>query len=271
MKRSVPALICPNIEATQKYPEAAMMASLVLLTVALATVSPAQTRAEMETRPQSMVQARLKDVNLDKPVYIKDGALICAEQQYVRVGNSGNKQWRANVLGAHRCIIAGGGYRVQVLMPRGGEATAVSALFGTIEVILPPPPSRDGVARVTDTAWVRVEDLSNDQQAAAKPPVPQDDDQRRIGGGLSAPQLIYSAEPEFSEEGRKAKFAGNVLVSVWVETNGLPSHIQVIRPVGMGLDEEAVEAVRKYRFKPAMENGKPIVAKLNIEVNFQAF
>ena len=94
---------------------------------------------------------------------------------------------------------------------------------------------------------------------------------RRIGGGVSAPQVIYQVEPEFSEEARKAKVAGNVLVNLWVDTNGLPSHVHVIRGVGMGLDEKAVEAVKQYKFKPAMENGKPVLVELNIEVNFQIF
>jgi protein TonB len=94
---------------------------------------------------------------------------------------------------------------------------------------------------------------------------------RHIGGGVSAPVLIYSVEPEFSEEARKAKVAGNVLVNLWVDTNGNPSHVHVIRGVGMGLDEKAMEAVRQYRFKPAMENGKPVLVELNVEVNFQIF
>jgi protein TonB len=94
---------------------------------------------------------------------------------------------------------------------------------------------------------------------------------RRIGGGVSAPQLVYSVEPEFSEEARKAKVAGNVLVNLWVDTNGMPSHVHVIRGVGMGLDEKAVEAVKQYKFKPAMENGKPVLVELNVEVNFQIF
>jgi len=93
----------------------------------------------------------------------------------------------------------------------------------------------------------------------------------RIGGGVSAPQLIFSVEPEFSEEARKAKVAGNVLVNLYVDQNGNPSHVHVIRGVGMGLDEKAVEAVRQYRFKPAMENGKPVLVELNVEVNFQIF
>jgi len=94
---------------------------------------------------------------------------------------------------------------------------------------------------------------------------------RRIGGGVSAPVLIFSVEPEFSEEARKAKVAGNVLVNLWVDANGNPSHVHVIRGVGMGLDEKAMEAVRQYKFKPAMENGKPVLVELNVEVNFQIF
>jgi protein TonB len=94
---------------------------------------------------------------------------------------------------------------------------------------------------------------------------------KRIGGGVSAPVLIYSVEPEFSEEARKAKVAGNVLVNLWVDTNGNPSHVHVIRGVGMGLDEKARDAVMQYKFKPAMENGKPVLVELNVEVNFQIF
>ena len=94
---------------------------------------------------------------------------------------------------------------------------------------------------------------------------------RRIGGGVSAPEVIYKVDPEFSEEARKAKVAGNVLVYLWVDGNGNPSHVRVARGIGMGLDEKAVEAVRQWRFKPAMENGKPVTVELNIEVNFQIF
>ena len=53
--------------------------------------------------------------------------------------------------------------------------------------------------------------------------------------------------------------------------SGLPKNVHVMRGVGMGLDEKAIEAVRQYRFKPAMENGKPVAVELNVEVNFQIF
>jgi protein TonB len=92
-----------------------------------------------------------------------------------------------------------------------------------------------------------------------------------IGGGVSKPVVLYSVEPEFSEEARKAKFSGNVEVYLWVDADGKPSHIRIVRPIGMGLDEKAVEAVRQYRFKPAMKDGKPVAVDLYIDVNFQIF
>jgi protein TonB len=90
-----------------------------------------------------------------------------------------------------------------------------------------------------------------------------------IGGGVSSPVVLYQVEPEFSEEARKAKFSGNVLVYLWVDADGKPSHVRVVRPIGMGLDEKAVEAVRQYRFKPAMKDGKPVQVDLFVDVNFQ--
>ncbi len=94
---------------------------------------------------------------------------------------------------------------------------------------------------------------------------------RRIGGGVSAPVALYTPEPEFSEEARKAKVAGNVVVYLQVDTNGKPVNVRVLRGIGMGLDEKAIEAVRQYKFKPAMENGHPVRVEMNVEVNFQIF
>jgi periplasmic protein TonB len=94
---------------------------------------------------------------------------------------------------------------------------------------------------------------------------------RKIGGGVSQPEVLFQVEPEFSEEARKAKFMGSVLVGLVVDTSGRPQSVHIVRGVGMGLDEKAMEAVRQYKFKPAMENGKPVPVELNVEVNFQIF
>jgi protein TonB len=94
---------------------------------------------------------------------------------------------------------------------------------------------------------------------------------RHIGGGVSAPVLVTQVDPEFSEEARKAKVAGIVVVNLIVDQNGLPKNVRVVQGIGMGLNEKAVEAVKQYKFKPAMENGKPVAVEMNIEVNFQIF
>ncbi|MGI4855066.1 MAG: energy transducer TonB [Janthinobacterium lividum] len=92
-----------------------------------------------------------------------------------------------------------------------------------------------------------------------------------IGGDVSAPQLIYQVDPEFSEEARKAKFQGEVLVHLIVDATGRPTQVRVIRPVGMGLDEKAREAVAQYKFKPARKGGQAVPVELNVAVNFQIF
>jgi TonB family protein len=94
---------------------------------------------------------------------------------------------------------------------------------------------------------------------------------RKIGGGVSAPVLIYSAAPEYTEQAKKDKVGGTVLVNFWVDEQGMTKHVHVRRGVGDGLDEKAVEAVKQYRFKPAMERGKPVLVEMNSEVNFKIF
>jgi protein TonB len=93
----------------------------------------------------------------------------------------------------------------------------------------------------------------------------------QVGGSVRPPIAIYTPDPEFSEEARKAKFSGNVVVSLIVDANGNPKNVHVLRGVGMGLDEKAVAAVQQYKFKPALQNGKPVAVYLNVEVNFQIF
>lgn len=91
----------------------------------------------------------------------------------------------------------------------------------------------------------------------------------RIGGGVSAPSLIFKVEPEYSEEARKAKHQGTVVLYVVVDEKGLPRDLRVLRAIGLGLDEKAIEAVQKWRFKPGLKNGTPVAVQATIEVNFR--
>jgi protein TonB len=72
----------------------------------------------------------------------------------------------------------------------------------------------------------------------------------RVGGGVTAPRVIYSPDPEFSEEARKGKYQGTVLLWVVVGPDGRTHDIRVQRSLGMGLDEKAIEAIRHWRFEP---------------------
>jgi protein TonB len=93
----------------------------------------------------------------------------------------------------------------------------------------------------------------------------------QIGGAVHAPVLVYSVDPQFSEEARQKKFSGNVQVYLWVDEHGNASHVRVVRGVGMGLDEQAVAAVRQYKFKPALKFGKPVKVDMYIDVDFHIF
>jgi TonB family protein len=94
----------------------------------------------------------------------------------------------------------------------------------------------------------------------------------KVGGGISAPVALNNVEAEFSDEARRAKYQGIVLVALIVDTQGNPQNPRVIRSLGMGLDEKALEAVRQYKFRPAMKDGKtPVAVMINVEVNFRLY
>jgi len=91
----------------------------------------------------------------------------------------------------------------------------------------------------------------------------------RVGGGVSPPVLISKAEPEYSETARKARRQGTSMLYVEISPEGRATHIHVVRRLGMGLDQKAVEAVKRWHFKPGMKDGKPVTVEATIEVNFR--
>ena len=92
---------------------------------------------------------------------------------------------------------------------------------------------------------------------------------RTIGGGVTAPRLMMKIEPEYSEEARKAKYQGSVTLRVIVDERGAVRHVEITRTLGLGLDEKAMEAVRKWRFQPGQHNGKAVSVWAVVEVNFR--
>jgi periplasmic protein TonB len=90
----------------------------------------------------------------------------------------------------------------------------------------------------------------------------------RVGGGVSAPSIIYKVDPQYSEEARKARYQGTVVLEAIVQKDGTVQIIRVVRSLGFGLDEKAIEALRQWKFNPAKQNGVAVPVALNIEVNF---
>jgi periplasmic protein TonB len=92
-----------------------------------------------------------------------------------------------------------------------------------------------------------------------------------VGGGVSAPRTIFDPDPEYSEEARKAKYQGSMTLSLIVDSEGHPRSVHVVRSLGMGLDEKAIEAVSKWRFEPGLKNGQPVAVQIAVEVVFRLY
>jgi TonB family protein len=91
----------------------------------------------------------------------------------------------------------------------------------------------------------------------------------RVGAGVSAPKLLSKVEPQYTEEARFARFQGTVVVYAEIGADGLAHNLQVIRGLGLGLDEKALEAIDRWRFHPGSKDGNPVTVAATIEVNFR--
>jgi periplasmic protein TonB len=89
--------------------------------------------------------------------------------------------------------------------------------------------------------------------------------------GVTVPQVIDSPEPSFSDEAGKAKMQGVVVLLLVVGKDGRTYNIRVGQSLGMGLDEKAIEAVSRWRFKPATLNGQPVATQIAVEVDFHLY
>lgn len=90
-------------------------------------------------------------------------------------------------------------------------------------------------------------------------------------GGVTLPVPIFTPEAEFSDEARRQKYQGVCAISVIIDAQGNPQSPRVVRALGMGLDEKALAAIMRYRFKPARKDGKPVAVRMTVEVNFRLY
>lgn len=91
------------------------------------------------------------------------------------------------------------------------------------------------------------------------------------GTGVSPPVPVYTVDPPYSIYARKRKIQGEVFVQIIVDSSGLPRNVEVVRPIGYGLDQSAVETVRQFRFRPAMKDGKPVPVYMTVAINFRLY
>jgi TonB family protein len=90
-------------------------------------------------------------------------------------------------------------------------------------------------------------------------------------GEVSPPRRISGREPEFSEYARVGKFQGTMTVSLVVDPSGAARNVVIATPLGLGLDEKAVEAVRAWKFEPATKDGQPVAVAIMVEVDFHLY
>jgi TonB family protein len=124
------------------------------------------------------------------------------------------------------------------------------------------------------------QETGGDAKATSPTPNPDASGKYHLGDGVTAPKLIYSVDPEFTDEARHKRLEGVVVVALTVDTAGNPQDVRVSRSmaedvskkykqIAVGLDEKAVEAVKQYRFEAGQYRGKPVPVEIEVHVNFR--
>ena len=89
--------------------------------------------------------------------------------------------------------------------------------------------------------------------------------------GEGTPTTLYQVAPDYSDHARQEKLQGVVALQFVVNEQGIPTDIYVTKPLGLGLDEQAIDCLEKWRFKAAEKDGKPIATKMAVEINFHLY
>lgn len=91
----------------------------------------------------------------------------------------------------------------------------------------------------------------------------------RVGGGVKAPRVISSPQPEYPEKARKGHVAGPIVIGLIVGSDGLVQRAKVLGGISPELDQAAVDAVKMWKYDPAIKDGRPVRVEITVEVAFQ--
>lgn len=138
---------------------------------------------------------------------------------------------------------------------------------GYLNKNIPPRPPEEKAVTPADQPDKRPELLARGAN------VPENDETRlfKIGGSVQRPEAVFTPPPEFPDRASNEHYDGIVVLNVIVDTSGKVRNIRLVRPAGMGMEEEAVATLSKWRFKPAQREGEPVAVEMNIEVAFNKF
>jgi len=121
--------------------------------------------------------------------------------------------------------------------------------------------------RTDEAAELEARALATQKANAAAPKVPEG--VLRIGGDIAPPKPLTKGEPSYSEDARLAQLSGTVAVSLTVGADGFAHDMQIVRSLGLGLDQKAIDAIGKWTFQPATKDGQPVPVTAMVEVNFK--
>jgi len=105
---------------------------------------------------------------------------------------------------------------------------------------------------------------NNDRDQLTAPPL-------KVGAGVSAPKPLFTPDPAYANAARASKVRGTVVLWMVVDAEGIPRKIRLVSPLGFGLDEMAVHAVERWRFKPAERDGVPVAVQMNVQASFRMY
>jgi len=138
----------------------------------------------------------------------------------------------------------------------------------TLELLVRLLNSRDRSGEAKPLAE-RAARIRQEAVAMANRPVPGGQSAVKVEEGMEAPKLVSKIEPQYSEEARAARHWGTVVLAIVIGPDGRVYSVELKESLGLGLDEQAADAVRQWVFSPGKANGTPVAVKATVEVNFR--